>query len=474
MPSKSFTQPWRSKLFALIFLAILCTACEDEPTQLGQELLRADDLVSTQYTDTLTVNSKTVLLDSVVTSTANHLLVGRYIDPVFGAVEASSYFQIANIDSIKNVPDAVLDSVVLSLGYKYYHGDTLKPQSISVHRVLDKIGQNTGNLTKRLLESLNTKNTYYNTDKLSYDSQPLGQINNFKAKPVIQRNKTNSQFDSVYSSLNIRLKPEFGNELLALRGKKAGSGLIDFKEYFKGMVLVPNPTDNAAILGFEPNNTPSTVALKPSYLGLYYHSKDKKDTLKTFFLVSFTTNETYNNRFNHIKHDRSNTPLVALVKPNDKIPAKGAAQEVYVQSGSGISAKIEIPHLKTLVKDGNIAINKVELALKPVAALDSGLPVIGLNMINVNPTDTNRPWRTATGELFALASEGGNTGQLALYNTKTKSYQFNITTYVQQVLSGVQPNNGFILSSANDHRVNRLILDKTSMKLRVFYTKLGK
>ena len=469
----TFIPKWQANLLLSVLVFIGITACEDPATEIGSELLQPSDIVSTNFTDTLTLLTSTVLMDSVRTSGTDKLLVGRYIDPIFGAVASKSFFQIANVDSIKADANSVLDSVVLNLGYKYYFGDTLKPQSITVHRVLEKIGQNTGSLTKRLLESLDSKNTYFINDALTYENTPLGTTGTFFAMPTIKKGATESEVDSM-RTLKIKLSDAFGNELMALSGKKAGTGLVNFKEYFKGMVLVPGNTDNAAILGFEPNNTPSTSRIKPSYVGLYYHTKDKKDTLVNYFFVSFTSNETYNNRFNHIQFDRSGTVLSGLTKPNDVLPSQSQSKEVYIQSTSGIATKLEIPYLKSLIKDGNVAINKVELLLKPKKLQDGSLPSVALNLVLVNPSDKKRPLRTATGELAALSSEDGSSAQVAVYNATRQEYVFNITTYIQQLLLSKLENNGLYISAAPDYRVNRLVLDNSSIKLRVFYTKIGK
>jgi hypothetical protein len=470
----TFTQNLQLPKISIFFaLFAITTACEDPATDIGAELLASNDLISTNFTDTLSVKTATVLIDSVVTSATDKLLVGQYQDPVFGNITAKTFFQIANVDSIRANANSVLDSVVLNLGYKYYLGDTLKPQSITVHRVLEKIGQNTGSLTKRLLESLDSKNTYFNTDKLSYDPVPLGASGTFKARPIIQKRPTDNLLDSM-RTLKIKLNESFGNELLSLAGKTAGSGLVNFKEYFKGMALVPGNNENAAILGFEPTNTPSTRRILPSFVGLYYHTKDKKDTLRTFFLVSFTSNEAFNNRFNNIEFNRANTALSKLTRPNDILEPVGPSQEVYVQSSSGNSTKIEFPSLKNLAKNGNIAINKVELLVKPTNLIEGTFPTIGLNLILPNTQNNKKPLRTPTGELSALPAESTATAQLALYNTTKQQYAFNITSYVQQILLGNIENNGLFLVSAPDNRVNRLILNKNSIKLRVYYSKLGK
>lgn len=467
------TQKWQVNILVSLFFLFGITSCEDPVTTIGSELLQSSDIISTNFTDTLTIKTSTVLMDSTRTSSTDKLVVGRYIDPIFGTMLAKSYFQIANVDSIKANENSILDSVVLNLGYKYYLGDTLAPQSISVHRVLDKIGQNTGSLTKRLLESLDSKNTYYINDHLNYDPTPLGTSGTFYARPVIKKRASESELDSM-RSISIRLNNSFGQELLAQSGKSGGAGLVNFKEYFKGMVLVPGSNENAAILGFEPNNTPASKRIKPSYMGLYYHTKDQKDTLVNYFFVSFTSNEAFNNRFYSVDFDRTNTVLKDLKKPNDTIGAQYENKEVYIQSTSGIATKIEIPYLKSLVKDGNIAINKVELLLSPKKLITGSLPSIALNLVLVNPKEKNKPLRTATGELSALPSEDGTTASLAYYNSTKQEYAFNITSYINQILLGKLENNGLFVTAASDYRLNRLVLDKTSIKLRIFYSKLGK
>jgi Domain of unknown function (DUF4270) len=469
----TFIPKWQASFIIAIFFLIGTLSCEDPAGQIGAELLISEENISTNFTDTVTVKSSTVLLDSNVSSGNDRLLVGRYTDPVFGTTLAKSFFQITNVDSIKANENSVLDSVVINLGYKYFIGDTTKPQTITVHRVLEKIGQNTGSLTKRLLESLDSKNTYFINDKVSYDPMPLGSKTQFFARPIIKKRTSENTLDSM-RSLTIRLDDNFGKELLSLGGKKAGSGLVNFKEYFKGLSLLPSENDNAAILGFEPNNTPSSVKIKPSYLGLYYHTRDQKDTLKAFFLVSFASNPSYNNRFNYIETDKSATALSKLTKPNDSIEPQGPNGEVFIQSSTGIATKIEFPSLKNLVKDGNIALNKVELLLQPKKLVESTPPTNSLNLILVDPNDKKRPLRTATGELAAIASENRQTAQIAFYNTEKNEYVFNITNYIQNVVLGKIDNNGLFITATNDFRLNRLILDKNSIKLRIHYSKLGK
>ena len=111
------------------------------------------------YTDTLTVDASIVLLDSIVTSNTDNILVGRYTDPTLGLVEASSYFQISNKDTIRTElfeSDKVtkldittkkdfkwiknptkIDSIRFIMPYTSYQGDTLQRQTFTLTQLSD-------------------------------------------------------------------------------------------------------------------------------------------------------------------------------------------------------------------------------------------------------------------------------------------------------------------------------------------------
>ena len=101
MPITFSTQPWRLRngIFASLILSffITLTACED-PQEIGSEVFTQD--IGVLYTDTLTVDASSILLDSVVTSNSDNLLVGSTIDPTFGLVKANSYFHIVPYDTL--------------------------------------------------------------------------------------------------------------------------------------------------------------------------------------------------------------------------------------------------------------------------------------------------------------------------------------------------------------------------------------
>ena len=86
------------KNFSFIFCLILCWACNNDVTSIGQDLLNDDSYVElVKYN---IENSSTIKLDSFPTSTAKtgselyNLIVGAIKDPVTGFTNAQPYFSL--------------------------------------------------------------------------------------------------------------------------------------------------------------------------------------------------------------------------------------------------------------------------------------------------------------------------------------------------------------------------------------------
>lgn len=79
------------KLFLLLGLATLLFACEN-PKNIGLELQQPQGLVGVVFTDTVTLKTSTVFVDSINTTNSAFLLVGQCNDPQMGQLKARSYF----------------------------------------------------------------------------------------------------------------------------------------------------------------------------------------------------------------------------------------------------------------------------------------------------------------------------------------------------------------------------------------------
>ena len=118
-------------ILGLLGLLVLMDSCNDiinDSDFLAGEAFTNSD-IRVMRIDTLKVETYTMKFDSVITSEASRMLIGKYLDPVFGMVKSSSYVEILpsnySIDS-----EAKYDSIAFFLKYdKYYYNDTLQQYS---------------------------------------------------------------------------------------------------------------------------------------------------------------------------------------------------------------------------------------------------------------------------------------------------------------------------------------------------------
>ena len=113
--------------------------------------------------DTFTLDISTVVLDSMITSGSNQILVGSYPDDRLGRLTSTSYFQIGipstSLDDFRE--STALDSICLILPYTYYSGDTTVPFTLSVHTLTED------------LEYEEDAFAFYNVNEFAFNASPL-------------------------------------------------------------------------------------------------------------------------------------------------------------------------------------------------------------------------------------------------------------------------------------------------------------
>lgn len=439
----------------MVLLTTLLASC-DPPKDIGLTPLSP---VGTYYTDTLTVRTSTVLADSVRTGNPDIFLVGKYKDPLFGEVTASSHFWVntASATPVEFTGAARYDSLVLLMAYGYTYGDTLPAQTIAVHR---------------LTEDLSRTTTYYNTSRVAYESTPLGE-KTFNARPFAE------------GTVRMRLSNDLGRELFTLLSTSSNQTNDKIHGVLKGLALVPGQ-NNTAILGI-----PGTKGL---LLQVYYHNTSADSVAKAYSLeanLPLATGGTYRAGFNRVTADRTGTPL-AGIKPLQPIPAASTNGYTYVQDALGIMTKIEIPYLNSLKGNGPTAINRAQLTIKPDLSFNQPGITLPINLVLLETDFTNQIKRNAGFELVVNSDEFGyNTSPVAPYvapyNTVSKDFTFYLTTQLQAILTGNKKNNSFLLTpvytqslgqagtrfeSQLNNRISRMVVGNKpeDVKLIVFYT----
>lgn len=312
-------------LFALFLFA--CTGDDEFIDSKVDQYIKSQ--TSFALFDTLSVNLSTVLIDSIETSGTENMLVGKYSDTELGTVTASSYFELDLPSGTTLDENEVYDSLTLVLKYSdLVYGDTLQAQTLKVYRLLEELEPDDDGLI-------------YNTSSFKYDDTPIGKIT-YIPRPF--------KSDSIVIRLDDSLGLEFFEKM---RGKEDDiTNDDDFKEYFKGLVLV-SEEQNTAVLSFLPDSA-SFVLMHSHLPGLIRAEKQRK--------FSFSTTGTY---FNHIDCDRSGTLLEQILTQRVALPSSETNSKAFIQSGAGIVMRVNLPGLQRLLEfDAGYLMYKAELVLR--------------------------------------------------------------------------------------------------------------
>ncbi|MFD1469351.1 DUF4270 family protein [Hymenobacter caeli] len=437
----------RTGLLGLLAAALLLAACSKTTSNLNDDL-PTPAIVNRLafYTDTVTVRTSTVLLDSVNSSSNSYLLVGRYVDPQLGTVLARSYAE-QTLDA-PLVPDAtqVYDSLVLVLtptagafnamtgAGAYSYGDTTRVQQVEVHQ---------------LTNALRIDKPYYTKDDVPYGSTVLGQ-RSYRATRTAK-------------TIRVKLSNALGNTLWA-----AGqAGLItdqdQFHNYLHGLVLTPGAANDAAVL---------RLTAAPALM-LYHHAANDPATPLAY---SFTTGSA-NPRFFHLEADRSRTALAALKTPGQVLSSTATGNRSFVEAGLGICTKLQFPYLRSFSQYGTtLVLNSALLQVSvPTSTENALLPLPTLTPQLVDRA--NHPSTTVAANSAAARAVNTRT------NLEQYTYTVDLLTYVQGILANTisYDNDGILLnpglSAASPGTINRAVLGSMAspdaqLQLRVYYTRV--
>lgn len=337
---------WRSFIFVIFILTAFACSEEDQNSSVGDEWINSSTRVL--FFDTLTVKSSTLKLDSIVVSGSRRILIGQYDDPVFGKIKSKSYFQFIpsrySIDS-----EAKYDSIAFILRYdRYSSGDTLSSQKYLISEVTEDLEPH--------------DELYYNTSQYTSTIDIMTE-QHFIPKP---RSK-----DSVHISLDTK----FGESLFKKIQQKEITDANEFLNAYPGLLVEPEDS-GTAILGFS----------KQSFIRLYYTNSgelvNQEETLDLLIISE--------NTFHNISAGLNSELLPSLPRQDQSLPSRETGNQSFIQAGSGIATKIEIPHLKSLDDlEGTGSIVEAELKFmlnvskeKTIRPVKDSLPLFIINQRN--------------------------------------------------------------------------------------------
>jgi hypothetical protein len=424
-------------LILLISLFIL-QSCKKEGDIGLEQQINEEGLYGT-FVDTNTVKLFSVKDDSLISSNFLRNQLGDFQDPLFGKTIATIAFQATLPKNNVNFgTGAVLDSVVLVMAYPSVKGDRFYGDSSS--RFDLKLYQ--------LDEDIYNDSVYYSNRSFKIKSTPIGTMS-YKPRPddsITIQNIRVGKADTIakiYPHLRMRLNNSFGNEILAKSGQTDLSSGSAFLAAYKGFYLsATRVSGDGGILSYDLTNT------NRSYLVLYYRTT----TDTTNFVLNVNSASANINRY---EHDYTGTEVASQLADSNL-----GRDKVFVQSLSGLRAKMKFPNLDRLLDSGAIAVNKAELIFKPLSGSESPYAPIVTFAIKGRFSDNSETLL--------------NTG---VYNSIKKEYKIDLTRSIQFMIDKKLVLKELYIED-NSKQINprrTLIAGVNStnpIKLRIFYTKL--
>ena len=460
---------FRIDLLTLLISLFILNSCKNKDT-IGLGIDSKTQLTG-NLIDTATIVVNTFPEDSVVTSGLSKTPMGYFKDPVLGTTEA-------NIAIALNLPNQtaytlptgsiVVDSAVLALKYTDgFYGDSLTSRyKINVYQ-----------LKERPLSAI-----YYNTRSWSYDNTALLGSRSFFARThdsvTINQVVTGAPdtLRRIVPQLRIPINKNFINNILFNAGSVQLASNSVFQNNVKGLYITLDKSGTTGAGG-------TFMFSLADSLHVYYHAISGTTIDTAVVSLPLSTGQ----HAAQIIHTPSAAVTTAVTNHS------ASADVFYVQGLAGLKTKISFPYLKNILKTvGNIVINRAELVITP--APGSTVPTF----LGPQPKLSMYRWDLAHQPALlqdASAADprsGGVATFGGFYSSKTGSYHFIVTGYIQDLMMGKAVDYGTYLAAVDTTNKQTVDInptpqtggrtiaigsDKNSagrIKLNIIYTKINK
>ena len=414
-----------------VFLSslIFFSSCKkiNEATQLGDNLVPAVDNVHTFEVALNAITNNALLNDTATAKVISTDLValGDMNDPEFGHTHANIDFMIipsvvGSYPFVKN-DSLTIDSVVLSLSYQGAYGDTVNNgiQTLRVFEIAQNPGFNDTTFYKFADPASDFATTGAQLGSATYS------IKNLQDSVTLIRGADTSKINNV---VRIRLDNSLGDRFKQYDTTSTANGGFrndsTFKTLFRGFAIKADQSGNALSYFSLSDNSKTELTV--------YFRYGKADT------SSFDFYHSGEGQSNYIQRQNSGNYLTYL--------NNGAGDKIYLQSTPGSYVSIKIPGLDVL---GNKVIHRAELVAVKIPSLSDDIfappSALYLDKIN-NAGDTAFSFDTDMGlqfGTFLLFGALESTHNISLFGGNLRSdntYRFNITRYVQGIVTRKEPN----------------------------------
>lgn len=393
-----------------VIVAALFASCNKD-NDLGSTILPQGDNVNVVFSDTSLILTRTVKEDSLRTSGVSGLpvsfnLVGANNDPIFGKTIASVYSQM-NLSKFNFNYGATStpDSLILSLALTNYYGDTTSAVHFKVFRMSSVI---------------NKDSIYYSNSSLS-TSTLIGDA-------IITINPKDSAVEygvKKAPSVRIPLSMVLAQELMTNSGGPAYVDQAAFTAFFNGVYITAEPentVDKGCLFQWDYKSLQSKMAL-------FYKVNSDSDSL----VFNYYFDELL--RFNTFNHDYTGTDVDnALTNPLTN------TGYTYIQAMAGVKTKYQFPFIKSSFDKSTTTINNALLVIQALPNTKYP-PNTKLALALVDSSGASQPFSPDNNEL-TNSSDG-------IYNSTTGEYSFNVTRYINRIITGEHLDYGLYLRSSS-------------------------
>jgi len=430
---------WHRLVLGLSLLLVAGACSENAPGNIGVGLPNADANTGAYLVDTLTIRASTVIRDSVITSSSNLLLVGRYRDPQLGTITAKSYVTMGLAGTFTPDQSQVYDSLVLVLKPNTSrYGDTTKTQTlVDVHRL----------------------NSFVPTTQYGYASPRLTPMSsrvqaasvNDPSQVIVRRARPN------INTLRLRLSRELGLEMLNAGKARQLTSQEQLDALYPGFALLPGATDEASLVQFAANNDASALIL-------YYHDPtDPSTSINHSFSLSA------GRHFYQAEADRSAISGLNNLTVSQPVSSVLTTQQTYIQGVLGLQTKLEFPYLTNLRSFGRNLIVTSAVMTAQIPDNTSGIranlaPPARLTLYTTNQNNQQLT-QVPTTRLDSDASATGTSSNFDyqanvanLAGVSQAGYRWSVLAYCQAVLNNQTPNNGLLLNTTTPATPERVVL----------------
>jgi len=434
-------------IITLLFFSYFNSGCSKlDTTDIGSELLPAVDNIHT-FDTLLSINTSQGIsnIDSTIVGSVDDQVLGKISDPLFGSTQASVFVQLKPsyfpfyygnaMDTINNslAPGTGFDSVVLCLSYKGFWGDSSVPVGLDVWSV----PVNAGGLWDSLYQPKNINYAPPLGSKLGSATIDVRRLGDFF--------KYANKKDSASNQIRIKLSNSFANSLFGLDSLGNNPFRSDslFRLFQNGFAVTVNSGNSLLYTNF----TDSTSKLEVHYRRKNAGVLDTTYTAFRIYTVLGSSMIAPSVSANNIVRNRAGYPV--------NFPT---SNEVYVQSSPGTYANLNIPGLSGL---SNRVIHRAEIIMEqipdPTSTQFTAPRILYLELKDTGATIKYKPvyldlnpgvvYDPDNLNYFFPSSGVDYTYHGGYVRDKTdqfgnpiKYYNFNITRYVQSIVTQHIPN----------------------------------